>query len=135
MVYEGFARAGTPVVPGPTPTPNPSANVVISAVHYDGTVSSAEPDEYVEIRNESSIPVNMYGWTIQSVRGGQSFVIPNGQGMGIGQMCRLYTNEDHPEVCFFNWHRASAQWNNSGDRVNLVDGLGRIVSTFGWGGY
>jgi hypothetical protein len=51
-----------------------------------------------------------------------------------GQICRLYTNEAHPEWCNLNWARTTAQWNNTGDRANLVDPSGRIVSTIGYGG-
>jgi myo-inositol catabolism protein IolC len=51
-----------------------------------------------------------------------------------GQICRVYTNELHPEWCGLSWGRTSAQWDNAGDRANLIDPTGRIVSTLGYGG-
>ena len=140
MVYEGFAR-GIPAPPGPTPVPTPSptpipnANLVITTVFYDGVVSAQEPDEYVEFRNNGISAVSLGGWTIRSVRGGQSFAFLPWWSIQAGQTCRLYTNEYHAEWCGMNWNRASAQWNNSGDRANLVDFNDRVVSTFGWNGY
>jgi hypothetical protein len=134
MVYEGFAGTATPVTPAPSPTPNPSKNIVITDVHYDGVVSAAEPDEYVEFRNDGPY-VDLTGWSIQSVRGGQSYLFPAGRAILSGSTCRMYTNELHGEWCGFNWNRPSAQWNNNGDRANLVDSQGRVIATFGYKGY
>jgi hypothetical protein len=136
MVYEGFARTGGAPLPIPTPTPVPSADVVITALFYDGVVPSVESDEYVQFENQGTTVVSLTGWKIQSVRGGQSYPFATGASIGAGQTCRLYTNENHPEWCGFNWQRAtSAQWNNQGDRANLIDGTSRIVSSFGYNGY
>jgi lamin tail-like protein len=140
MVYEGFARgippAATPSpVPTPTPTPIPNADLVITTVFYDGVVSAQEPDEYLEFRNNGSAAVSLGGWTIRSVRGGQSFAFLPWWSIQAGQTCRLYTNEYHAEWCGMSWNRATPQWNNSGDRANLVDFNDRVVSTFGWNGY
>jgi hypothetical protein len=137
MVYEGFARAGgSAVTPTPTPSPSPipNADLVITALFFDGVVSAQEPDEYVEFRNNGAAPVSLSGWTIRSARGGQMFQFL-ASSIEAGQTCRLYTNEYHPEWCGFSWNRTSAQWNNSGDRANLVDPNDRVVSSFGYGGY
>ena len=43
--------------------------------------------------------------------------------MNPGDTCRVYTNEDHPEYCGFNYGRGSAIWTNTGDCAFLKDGL------------
>jgi hypothetical protein len=50
-----------------------------------------------------------------------------------GQICRLYTNEVHAEWCGLSWAKGSAQWNNGGDRANLIDSAGKLVSSIGYG--
>ena len=74
------------------------------------------------------------GWRIVSVRAGQTYAFPS-VTIAAGQTCRVYTNETHPESCGLSWRRGSAVWNNAGDRANLIDPTGRIVSTVGYGGY
>ena len=123
MIYEGFAVG--PVVA--------AANVVLTDVSFNGKVNAAEPDEYVEFQNQGSVPQNMAGWKIASVRGGQTYFF-NGPTLQPGQICRLYTNEVHPEWCGLTWGKATAQWNNTADRANLIDPNGKVVSSIGYGG-
>lgn len=137
--------------PSPTPaaTPTPSAppaptatltsapaaaGVVITALFYDGQVPYTEADEYVEIKNAGSAAVNMSGWRIVSARAGQTYFFP-AITMQPGQICRVYTNENHPEWCALNWGRGSAVWNNSGDRAELIDPAGKVVSSVGYKGW
>ena len=123
MIYEGFAVG--PVVA--------SANVLLTDIFFNGKASSAEPDEYVEFQNQGTLPQDMSGWRIASVRGAQTYVF-SGLAMQPGQICRLYTNEVHPEWCGLTWGKATAQWNNAGDRANLLDASGKVVSSIGYGG-
>jgi subtilisin family serine protease len=123
MIYEGFAV-------GPV---GAAANVVLTDVSFNGKVNAAEPDEYVEFQNQGSVPQNMAGWKIASVRGGQTYFF-NGPTVQPGQICRLYTNEVHPEWCGLTWGKATAQWNNTADRANLIDLNGKVVSSIGYGG-
>ena len=44
-----------------------------------------------------------------------------------GQDCRVYTNENHPEWCGFNYGSGSAIWNNTGDCAYLEDFLGSPI--------
>jgi hypothetical protein len=52
-----------------------------------------------------------------------------------GQTCRVYTKEVHPDTCGLSWGHSTAIWNNAGDRANLVDPTGHVISTSGYGGY
>jgi hypothetical protein len=47
-----------------------------------------------------------------------------------GRVCRIYTNEDHPEWCGFNYGSSSAIWNNGGDCAELRDMTGTTVDTY-----
>jgi subtilisin family serine protease len=123
MIYEGFA-VGSQVA---------TANVVLTDLFANGKVGPAEPDEHVEFQNQGALAQDMTGWRIGSVRGAQTYVF-SGLTLQPGQICRLYTNEAHPEWCGQSWGKATAQWNNTGDRANLIDSTGRIVSSIGYGG-
>ncbi|MDQ2912285.1 MAG: S8 family serine peptidase [Chloroflexota bacterium] len=123
MIYEGFAVGGQVA----------TANVVLTDVFFNGKASAAEPDEYVELQNQGTLPQDMNGWRIASVRGAQTYFF-SGLTMQPGQICRLYTNEVHPEWCGLSWAKAGAQWNNAGDRANLSDATGKVVSSIGYGG-
>ena len=122
MIYEGFGVGAAA----------PAANVVLTEVSFNG-VGPTEPGEYVEFQNQGSLPQNMAGWRIASVRGAQTYFF-NALTMQPGQICRLYTNEVHPEWCGLSWAKTTAQWNNAGDRANLIDTTGKVVSSIGYGG-
>jgi hypothetical protein len=123
MIYEGFAV-------GPD---SPAANVVLTELFYDGVVGSTESDEYVELQNRGSTAQDMNGWRLVSTRAGQTYAF-SGLVLQPGQICRVYTNENHPEWCSLNWSRSTAVWNNDGDRANLIAPSGLVVSSFGYGG-
>ena len=126
----------TPTLPpGPLPTATPTAtpsatpepggeSVVIDDIFYDGAGSS-EPDEYVVIRNAGGQSVDLGGWTLRD-EANRVFTFP-AFTMTPGQVCRVYTNEEHPEWCGFNYGSGSAIWNNGGDCATLQDGDGVVV--------
>lgn len=129
-----------PPTSAPAPTPSPAtsaaagAQLAITQLFYDGVVPSTEADEFVEVKNVGSAAQSMAGWHIVSVRAGQSYAFP-AVSIAAGQTCRVYTNQLHPEWCSLSWGRGSAVWNNAGDRANLVDPAGNVVSTVGYKGY
>ncbi len=119
----------TTPVPSETPTPPPATtgNIQIINIFYDGA-GSQEPDEHVDIRNDDNQPIQLQSWTLRDVADHvftfPSFVIQP------GQVCRVYTNESHPEYCSFNYGSGSAIWNNSGDCAYLRDGVGSQVDEY-----
>jgi len=111
-----------------TPTqapPPPTGNVAITSIFYDGTGQN-EPDEYVEIKNNDTYPIQLSNWTLRDdanhIFTFPSFVIQP------GQVCRVYTNENHPEWCGFNYHSGTAIWNNTGDCGYLRDSANTLKS-------
>jgi competence protein ComEC len=102
----------------PTSTPPVIGNIVITNIFYDGA-GNLEPDEYVEIRNNESYPIHLEGWTLSDIAN-HVYTFPNFT-IQPGQVCRIYTNEYHPEWCGFDYGFGSAIWNNTGDCAYLRD--------------
>jgi competence protein ComEC len=111
----------------PTPTPPITSNVVITTIYYDGA-GSLEPDEYVEIRNDNNNPIQLEGWTLRDIAN-HIYTFPN-YAIQPGQVCRIYTNEYHPEWCGFNYGYGSAIWNNTGDCAYLRDNQSNQIDEY-----
>ncbi len=106
-------------------TPVPTLDVRITSILADGSGSS-EPDEYVELKNFGPASVPLLGWTLRD-SANHVFAFPDFQ-MQAGQVCRVYTNQDQPAYCGFNYGSATAIWNNTGDCAYLRDTGGHPVS-------
>ena len=81
-------------------------------INYDGA-GAREPDEYVEIKNFDTNPVQLENWSLQDAANHEftfSFF-----KMESGKVCRVYTNEIHTAWCGFSYDSGSVNWNNSGD--------------------
>jgi hypothetical protein len=130
-----------PIVETPEPgvataTPYPygvgesTTAVKITRVVYDGAKAN-EPDEYVEIVNDGTMPVRMDDWTLRDAQNNtfrwDSFSIQPGQTI------RVYTDEVHSQWGGFSYHSGRAIWSNKGDVAELHDADGNIVSTFRYG--
>jgi phosphatidylserine/phosphatidylglycerophosphate/cardiolipin synthase-like enzyme len=115
-------------LPTDTPVPGTSGNIVITYIFYDGIQGSQEPDEYVEIRNDDTKAVQLSNWTLRDVAN-HVYTFPS-HLMQPGQVCRIYTNENHPEWCGFNYGNGAAIWNNSGDCAYLRDSTDTLIDTY-----
>jgi beta-lactamase superfamily II metal-dependent hydrolase len=123
-------KAGVEPVPTPTPTPTPvgtTGDVTIVTIFYDGS-GSQEPDEYVEIRNDDTLPIQLHNWTL-SDKTNHVVIFPS-YVMQPGQTCRVYTNEDHPEWCGFNYGSGSGIWNNGEDCGYLRDANSTLLDEY-----
>jgi hypothetical protein len=127
----------------PTATPRPPKGqsggqgitrgaIQISDIFYNGSKGQNEPDEYVEISNTGNAAVNLEGWVLHDIYGGQQFTWPNFT-VQPGQNIRVYTNEVHPESGGFSFGSNVAIWANKGDAAELRDATGTVVSTFAYG--
>lgn len=127
--------------PTPTKTPLPTAtlapgntgDVRITKIFFDGAVHQTEADEYVEIKNFDAKAIRLQGWKLHDAGPVHTYTFPN-YLIQPGQVCRVYTNENHPEWCGFNWKNGSAIWNNNGDTATLKDGSGKVISTCSYSG-
>jgi competence protein ComEC len=122
-----IVRLSSPAA-APTPEPATTGNVNIIDIFYDGIQGRQEPDEYVEIRNDDVRAIQLSGWTLRD-EANHVFTFP-GHVMQPGQVCRIYTNEDHPGWCGFSYGSGSAIWNNSGDCAYLNDGQAQEIDQF-----
>jgi len=104
-------------------------NPQIIDIFYDGVQPYYEGDEYAVIKNVGGSAVNLAGWRLNAGDPSQNFYFP-AFTMQPNQVCRVYTNEDHPEWCGFNFHSASALWSNGGDCGTLYNASGALVSTY-----
>ncbi|HEX9596013.1 MAG TPA: lamin tail domain-containing protein [Anaerolineales bacterium] len=103
-----------------TPTTQPG-NVQITGIHELDS-------EYVAIQNQGGQAVQLLNWTLRDIANHvytcPSFVIQP------GQVCRIYTNENHPEWCGFNYESGSPIWNNDGDCAYLRNEQNGLIDTF-----
>jgi hypothetical protein len=113
--------------PEPTPSPDPIVN--ITDIFYDGDVPYTEDDEYAEITNQGSVNVDLAGWRLNAGDPGQDFYFPS-HDLGVGESCKVYTNEVHPDTCGFSFGSSVAIWSNGGDCGYLYNELGGLVSTY-----
>jgi len=108
-------------------------NVQITDIFFDGLVHLSESDEYAEMTNHGSGPVNLIGWRLNAGSPGQDFNFPNFV-IDPGQSCRVYTDEIHPETCGFSFASGVALWLNSGDCGYLYNQAGDLVSSYCYSG-
>jgi len=115
--------------PSPTPQPTKAVNVQITRIFYDGLVPSVESDEYVEITNLGTEPVDLAGWVLKDISEGYpSFTFPS-YGLQPEKSIRVYTNEIHPEYGGFSFGYGKAIWNNKEpDIAALYNAQGEEVS-------
>jgi hypothetical protein len=111
--------------PSPTPkastapitAPNNSGNVVIDKVDLSG--------ELVTIRNTSSSDVNLTGWKLLSVKGGQTYNFPNGCILKAGSTLTIASGDAAGDL---KWNSKNI-WNNDGDPAELYNSAGKLIST------
>jgi hypothetical protein len=114
--------------PTDTPIPGTTGNIVITGIFYDGVQGPQEPDEYVEIRNDDTRAIQLSNWTLRDIAN-HVYTFPS-HTMQPGQVCRIYTNESHPESCGFNYGNGAAIWNNGGDCAYLRDSTDTLIDTY-----
>lgn len=121
-----WAPTPTPsrTIPTHTPTPAPTGDVIIVKIFSKGTIWQ-EPEEYVEIYNDGSQPVQLQDWTLRDTKS-HVFVFP-GFILGPQQYCRVYTDLYLPKHCGFTYYSLSPIWDNNGDCAYLKDGDGVLI--------
>jgi endonuclease YncB( thermonuclease family) len=87
-----------------------------------------EPDEFVEIYNSGTEPVQLEGWSI-SDNENHLFIFPKFV-LGAVQFCRVYTNIYAPDHCGFSYYSPSPIWDDLNDCAYLKDKNGRLVDEF-----
>jgi micrococcal nuclease len=87
---------------------------------------AAEP-EYVTLTNEGNQPVDLGGWTLYSVRGGQRYELPAGVVLQPGASVTIYSGPGAEQAGGLFWTGANV-WNRSqSDPAELYDAAGALV--------
>jgi competence protein ComEC len=118
-------------IPSPTPSPIPSTavNIKITKIYYDGQVPRVESDEYVEITNLGSEPVDLKGWVIKDISEGYPSLTFASYILQPNKSVRVYINEIHPEYGGFSFGYGNAIWSNTDpDTAALFNAQGQEVS-------
>lgn len=126
------APSASPTTVIPTMTESAFASttglITIVGITFDGT-GNKEPDEYVEIRNDSGQSLQLKGWILED-KADHVFNFPDFT-IQPDQICRIYTDEVHPDFCGFSFDfDDSAIWNNGGDCAYLKDQAGNMVTEY-----
>ncbi len=102
-----------------------TGKVTVKNVFYNGA-GRIEPDEYVEFINEDTRDIQLQNWKLVDNQS-HWFTFP-AFTIKPGQVCRVYTNQNHTQWCGFNYHHSMAIWNNTGDCAFLHDPNGVVIS-------
>jgi hypothetical protein len=105
------------------------AEVVINHIYCEGLVEGVESDEYVEIANVGTEPIDIGGWLLNAGDSDLDFIFPSFV-LEPWQICRVYTNEHHFDTCGFSFDSPRAIWNNEGDCGYLFDVNREPVATY-----
>jgi hypothetical protein len=123
----------TPTLTTPLPTlPLEDLEVYLIDVYYAGNPTINESDEYVEIINLGLQEVDLAGWRLRASLLGVEFKFPS-YLLQPDEICRVYTNEIHPEYCGFTFGSASAIWNDNGECADLYEPGGTIFDEYCYG--
>jgi hypothetical protein len=133
------AQTAPPITPQATASLPPASNsevqdnrtVQISHIEFDGTTRN-EPDEYVEITNTGSEPVNITDWELQDTSGTREYKWEQ-YTIQPGTTIRVYTNEIHSDTGGFSFGSPQALWRNAGDVADLLDADGQLVFRYTYG--
>ncbi len=107
--------------------------ISITDLLYDGEIARTEADEYIQISNEGTAPVDLSGWRVNAGDGGQNYTFPDGTTINAGQTIRVYTNQVHAESGGFSFGSKQSIWNNKGDVGYLYNARGDEVASHPYG--
>jgi hypothetical protein len=110
------------------PTATISAYGPLVVVKVSQGTEWQEPDEFVEIYNSGTQPIQLEGWSI-SDNENHLFVFPNFV-LGPVQYCRVYTDLYAPWHCGFSYYSPGPIWDDTIDCAYLKDRDGRLVDQF-----
>lgn len=87
--------------------------ICIDYIFYPGLVYRTEADKYVQISNHGSEAVDITGWVLKDISEGYpTFTFPL-RVLQLGDVIRVYTNEDHAEWGGYSFQSKKAVWNNT----------------------
>jgi len=87
--------------------------------------------ECVTVEYTGRLRVDLTGWKLRSIDGGEEFTFPAGYSIGAGQTVRVWSGPVAmpPGPANLRWS-TSEMWTDTGDRCQLIDPQGRVVHSF-----
>ncbi|MDQ5825560.1 MAG: lamin tail domain-containing protein [Chloroflexota bacterium] len=133
------AQTAPPVTPEAVATMPPvsdrsvqdNTTVRIVSVLADGKKTN-EPDEYVEIKNTGTEPVDITDWVLQD-NSAEDLYKWESYVMQPGASIRVYTNEVHQDTGGFSLGANRPVWANRGDIAELYDADKVLISRYAYG--
>ena len=132
-----------PIAPPPGPPAN-TGEIRVTSILWQQTASN-DPDilvdEYVDIENVDSVPIDIEGWMIGDNGNNFTVTFPS-RVLQPGEMCRIYVHAPPGnQACEFTFGRTSPGssgnyvFNNSGgDSATLTDGSGTVIDSCAYTG-
>ncbi len=104
-------------------TTTTDANVDVSILSLD------KKAEVITIKNNSSVPVDLTGWVIVSVKGDQRFTFPSFT-LEPNATVKVGDSKSNTGITF-HWLEGKGTWNNSeSDPAKLYDSKGNLISVY-----
>lgn len=118
--------------PTPTPTPTPPS-VVINEIMWPGS-SASSADEWIELKNTTSSPIDLTNWVVEKLgnSGSPNITIPSSTiGANDYFLIANYLETDSHSVLNVHpdFQTASISLDNAGEQLVLKNNLGVIIDT------
>lgn len=108
--------------------------IIATDVHYDaeGNDNKNRNDEYFALKNISEKPLDLKGWIISDANGKHAYTIPDGFVLNPGKLVYIYTGPGEDTLDKLYWNSSGAVWNNTGDKIYILNPEGEIYELYSW---
>ena len=106
-----------------------SSNQVYISALYVGAPHQTVNQEYVKITNKGTTAVKMVGWKITDKKAIHTYKFSSSYTLKGKTTVTLYTGKGTNTTTKLFWGRSAYVWNNEGDKANLYNAQGKLVST------
>lgn len=131
-----YAQAVPAGVWGPDGCQRSGSVVVIEDLRADaqGRDDLNPNDEWIDIRNTGSEPIDLTDWGIRDESTRHRFWFPGGFVLDANSRVRVHSGCDSDERGHLYWCASDPVWNNRGDTGYLVDADGNFVDSWPYSG-
>lgn len=114
--------------------PDAGAHIAVEAVHADASGDDNDQlnEEWVRLRNDGSLAVDMTGWVLKDESASHRYPFPAGFVLAAGAILDVHTGCGTDSVDALYWCNSGAVWNNDGDTAFVLDHNGNIVHSLGY---
>ncbi len=88
--------------------------------------------EWVQVRNYSSVPLNLGGWRIRDAAN-HTFVFPSGYILKAGTTVTVHTGKGTNKPTSLYWQQGNFVWNNTGDNARLQTPSDTVIDRCSYG--